>query len=66
MLADTIKNVVAAFPPEVGQADEDSSAKVARLTKITQDLQCQVEYLQHLTDTKHTPKGAGRKKNNNV
>ena len=45
-LADAIKNVVAAFPLEVGQADEDSLAKVARLAKITQDLQCQVEDLQ--------------------
>ena len=46
MLADSIKNAVAKFPPEVGQDDEDSLAKVSRIMKIAQDIQCQVEDLQ--------------------
>ena len=45
-MADSIKNVVTAFPPEVGKANEDSLAKVARIVKITQDLQHEVEDLQ--------------------
>ena len=43
---DSIKNVIVSFPLEVGQADEDSLAKVSRLVKIAQDLQLQVEDLQ--------------------
>ena len=46
MLAESIKNSIAAFPPEVGKADEDSLAKFFRLVKITQDIQRQVEDLQ--------------------
>ena len=34
MLAYTIKNVIAAFPPDVWQADEDSLDKVTNLAKI--------------------------------
>ena len=37
-LVDSINNSIATFPPEVGKEDEDSLAKVTRLTKITQDL----------------------------
>ena len=45
-LAETIKSVIAEFPPEVGQEDEDSTAKVIRLANIVQDLQQQVQELQ--------------------
>ena len=46
MLADSIENSIVAFPPEAGQADEDSLAKVVQLVKIVQDIQRQVEDLQ--------------------
>ena len=46
MLVDTIKNVIAGFLSKVGKDDEESLAKVARLEKIVQDLQFQVEDLQ--------------------
>ena len=43
---DSIRNSIAAFPPEARQDDEESLAKVTRLAKIAQDLQHQVEELQ--------------------
>ena len=46
MLADSIKNAIAAFPSEIGQADEYFLAKVSNLVNIAQDLQHQVEDLQ--------------------
>ena len=45
-LVDSIRNAIAAFPPEARQEDEYSVAKVTRLVKITQNLQQQVEELQ--------------------
>ena len=37
-LVNSIGNAIAEFPPEAGQEDEDSMAKVTRLAKIMQDL----------------------------